>query len=76
MDANVVAFDPEAVFTVTPERLHYRHAISPYMGEHLRGVVRRTWLRGEEVYRLDADAPVFAVNPRGREYALSCSLSR
>ncbi|WP_433965825.1 hypothetical protein [Tunturiibacter gelidiferens] len=31
-DANFVVFDTEAEFTVTPDKLHYRHTISPYMG--------------------------------------------
>ena len=39
-DANFVIFDTEAEFTVTPDILHYRHPISPYMGERLRGVVK------------------------------------
>jgi allantoinase len=77
--ANLVAFDPEAAFTVTPEVLHYRHKISPYMGLTLRGVVRSTWLRGERVFNRsetsDGSTDVFADTPRGREYALSCSLS-
>jgi allantoinase len=50
-EANFVVFDPEAEFVVTPDRLHYRHAISPYVGETLRGVVQATYLRGEAVYR-------------------------
>jgi allantoinase len=50
-DANFVVFDPEAEFVVTPDRLHYRHAISPYMGETLKGNVAATYLRGEPVYR-------------------------
>jgi allantoinase len=76
MHANLVAFDKDATFTLAPEHLHYRHPISPYMGETLRGVVRSTWLRGERVYD-NRDAKVtFADIPRGREYALSCSLSR
>ena len=41
---------PEAEFTVTPERLHYRHAVSAYMGEKLRGVVKATYLRGKQVF--------------------------
>ena len=48
--ADLVVFDPEAEFTVTRERLHHRHAVSPYLGETLRGVVKRTYVRGEEVY--------------------------
>jgi allantoinase len=69
--ANFVAFDTAATFKVTPEALHYRHKISPYMGEILSGVVRATWLRGECVF----SAGEFPSTPRGREYALSCHLS-
>ena len=50
-EANFVIFDTEAEFTVTADRLHYRHAVSPYLNETLRGVVRATYLRGEAVYR-------------------------
>jgi allantoinase len=77
--ANLIAFDPEAAFTVTPEVLHYRHKISPYMGLTLRGLVRSTWLRGERIFTrsatTDGSSDAFAANPQGREYALSCSLS-
>ncbi len=51
MDADIVAFDPEASFRVTPACLRYRHPISPYLGEELYGVVRATILRGTEIYR-------------------------
>ncbi len=70
--ANFVVFDPDASFTVTADRLHYRHPISPYMGETLRGVVRATWLRGELRLRATASSPLA---PHGREYALSCLLA-
>jgi allantoinase len=49
-DADIVVFDPKAKFTVTEERLHYRHALSPYLGEKLRGVVKATFLRGNPVF--------------------------
>ncbi len=62
--ANFVAFDTEAECTVTPEQLFYRHAISPYMGERLRGVVRSTWLRGQRIFHEGR----FEGEPRGREY--------
>ena len=65
-EANFVVFDPEAEFAVTPERLHYRHAISAYMGETLKGVVEATHLRGEAVYR----AGGFDSEARGRELRL------
>jgi allantoinase len=49
-DANFVVFDPDADFHVTEETLHYRHKVSPYLGEHLKGLVRETILRGRTVY--------------------------
>jgi allantoinase len=65
-DANFVIFDTVAEFTVTADRLHYRHAISPYLNETLRGVVRATYLRGEAVYREGSFVPT----PSGREVRL------
>jgi allantoinase len=46
-DADLVAFAPEERFTVG--RLEHRNPVTPYAGRGLRGVVRRTWLRGEPV---------------------------
>jgi allantoinase len=68
--ANLVAFDAGASFTVTPGVLHYRHKISPYMGETLRGLVRGTWLRGERVFTREDSGDRFAAQPRGREHRL------
>ena len=45
-DADLVVFDSEAEFRVENRKLHYRHPVSPYMGEALRGVVQATYLRG------------------------------
>jgi allantoinase len=73
--ANLVAFDADASFAVTPEALHYRHKISPYMGERLRGLVRGTWLRGERIYTNIEGVAAFADTCRGREYTISCSLT-
>jgi allantoinase len=49
-DADLVIWDPEASFTVEPERLHHRHKLTPYAGRTLYGAVRRTVLRGETIY--------------------------
>lgn len=65
--ANLVAFDTESAVEVTPARLHYRHHISPYMGETLQGVVRGTWLRGEIVFSCHGETAEFASVPRGKE---------
>jgi allantoinase len=48
-DADLVAFAPDEEFVVSADRLLTRHRLAPYLGQRLRGVVRRTWLRGEPV---------------------------
>jgi allantoinase len=63
-DADFVVFDTESEFRVTPDRLHYRHPLSPYLGERLRGVVKATYLRGHKVFA----AGEFPGKPIGREY--------
>ena len=59
-DADLVAFDPDAAFTVDPEGLYHRNPVTPYAGRTLTGAVRTTWLRGRAV-SVDADA-----EPSGR----------
>jgi len=66
-DANFVIFDPEAEFAVEADRLHFRHKVSPYLGETLQGVVRGTYLRGEAAFREGN----LTKTPRGRELRLS-----
>jgi allantoinase len=63
-DADLAVFDPDAEWTVTPSELHYRHAISPYLRERLRGKVLMTFLRGECIYKQGG----FPGELRGREY--------
>ncbi|MEY9836164.1 allantoinase [Streptacidiphilus sp. EB103A] len=65
MDADLVAFDPDAAFTVDPEGLHHRNPVTPYAGRSLTGAVRTTWLRGQ-VVDVDADArPIGRIIVRG-----------
>jgi allantoinase len=65
-DADFVIFDPEAEFVVTEERLHYRHPVSPYLGERLRGEVKATYLRGNLV----SSGGQFPGEPIGVEHRL------
>ncbi len=60
-DADFVLFDPDALWTVTPERLQTRHALTPYAGRTVRGEVRATYLRGEPI-----DITAFTGSPRGQ----------
>jgi allantoinase len=46
-DADLVAFAPDERSTVG--ELHHRNPVTPYTGRELTGVVRRAWLRGEEL---------------------------
>lgn len=46
LDADLVAWNPEAEFKVSGAALEHRHTISPYHGRVLRGVVMKTFLRG------------------------------
>lgn len=45
-DADLVVWDPEATFVVTPELIQHRHKVTPYLGETLHGVVQRVWVGG------------------------------
>lgn len=49
--ADFCVFDPEASFTITPEIIHHRHKVSPYVGQTLQGVVKATYLAGHPIYR-------------------------
>ncbi len=66
-DANFVVFEESGGFTLQARDLHYRHKISPYLGERLRGVVKATYLRGEVVFENGS----FAGKARGKEYAVT-----
>ena len=65
-EANFVIFDSDVTYTVASSDLHFRHPVSPYVGETLTGKVHSTWLRGEQIYV----ANTFATSLRGRERRL------
>ena len=47
--ADLVAFAPDAAFTVEPAALAHKNPVSAYAGAVLTGIVRTTWLRGVPV---------------------------
>jgi len=63
-DADFVVLEPEAEFIASPGHLHYRHRVSPYLGETLRGRVKATYLRGKCIFT-DGEFPGA---PGGREF--------
>jgi allantoinase len=62
-DADFVVFDADREFTVSTDRLYYRHPISPYLNHCLTGLVRQTYLRGECIF----DNGRFPLEGAGRE---------
>jgi allantoinase len=62
LDADFTVFASDAEWNVGEADLHFRHPVTPYLGETLRGKVLATYLRGECVLRDGA----FPGAPRGR----------
>ena len=48
-DADFCVFAPDDAFVVDPAALHHKNPVTPYAGRPLAGVVRSTWLRGEQI---------------------------
>jgi allantoinase len=46
-DADIVVWDPDATFVVTPDLIAHRHKTTPYLGATLQGVVHGTWVGGK-----------------------------
>jgi allantoinase len=61
-DADILIWNPDREFKVEPSMIHHRHKLTPYAGEVLRGVVEKTFLRGQIVY----DGGEFVMGPWGR----------
>jgi allantoinase len=60
-DADLTLVDLRESYTLEARDLQQRHAMSPYIGEAFRGVVRRTLRRGETIF---ADGSITA-NTKG-----------
>ena len=52
-DADFAVFDAAERWQPAPDSLHFRHKVSPYLGEPLQGRVTSTFLRGQCVYNGD-----------------------
>jgi allantoinase len=49
-DADFVIWEPHREFVVNAADLQHRHKLTPYHGQALNGVVRKTFLRGQKIY--------------------------
>lgn len=49
-DADLIVFDEQAEYVITTDMIKYRHKITPYAGQRVRGVVEKTYVRGHCVY--------------------------
>ncbi|RVE43443.1 hypothetical protein evm_011894 [Chilo suppressalis] len=49
-DADLVFFDPDDTFTVTTNIIRHKNKLTPYLDKELRGVVKKTYLRGQLIY--------------------------
>ena len=49
-DADIIVWDPTAMFAVTPDIILHRHKITPYVMQILAGVVEQTYLSGKKMF--------------------------
>jgi len=50
LDADLVVWNPDERFRVEPAALRHRHALTPYAGRDLYGVVQETYVGGRCVF--------------------------
>jgi allantoinase len=62
-DADLIVFDPDAQFTVDTRSVPPRPVPTPYLGQTLRGVIQRTYLRGVPTFCRDKGV---SARPHGR----------
>lgn len=61
-DADLTILDEAELFDLTPDLVRHRHALTPYSGLRLPGVVEATFVRGLPAYERERPA----AGPRGR----------
>ncbi len=68
--AHLAVFGPDDVTRIEASALLHRNPVSAYDGRLLRGRVRRTWLRGHQIFDVTeggaGEAPRFRGLPAGR----------
>ena len=66
--ADLVAWRPDALFTVRADSLLQRHPLTPYLGQDLYGGVEHTWVRGHRVLHngVPSEQPCGSILLRGK----------
>jgi len=49
-DADLIAWNPDESFVVAEDIIQHKHKVTPYLGKELFGVVKQTYLAGENVF--------------------------
>lgn len=57
--ADFCVWDPDSNFTVTEDKIHFRHKGNPYMKQLLTGKVHATIIGGQIAYKRDAKGETF-----------------
>lgn len=53
-DADLVVWDPDETQVLREEEVLFRHAVSPYLGNSVKGLVESVYLRGETIFTKEA----------------------
>ncbi|MCH8012204.1 MAG: allantoinase AllB [Candidatus Marinimicrobia bacterium] len=70
--ADLVIWDPDATFVVEPSVIHHKNKLTPYEGEKLFGVVKKTFLRGRKIF----ENGEFLTGPSGKTLLRNHNVSR
>jgi len=54
-DGDICIFDETAEWTIRPSTMLFRNKCSPYQGRRMKGQVRETWVRGQQVFVRDGE---------------------
>jgi allantoinase len=72
MDADLVVWNPEESTTIKQSVIEHRNKVTPYDGRQLFGVVKQTYVRGEQVF----NQGTFSATTTGKELLASFTESR
>ncbi|KAK9768377.1 Allantoinase [Basidiobolus ranarum] len=63
-DADIVIWNPEESFVVDKKMIHFKNKVTPYENMTLNGSIKKTYVRGQNVYD-KSTAQLFSAKPLG-----------